>query len=636
MTDGLKYLKLLSEKFPTKQSAYSEILNLNAILNLPKGTEHFITDVHGAYDTFSHFIKNGSGVINSKIHDAFGNELTDEEKQRLAILICYPEEILRKNHKAMSTEKFNEYIETNLRRMIDVCRLVSTKYTKSKVRKALPKDFAYIIEELIYETQKDNKHSYYESIILKMIELKRGVHFIEALAKVISRLTIDHLHIVGDIYDRGAKPHKIIDDLIKYHKVDIQWGNHDVLWMGAASGSELCVANVLRITSRYNLLNVLTDGYGINLLPLIQFAEKHYVDDYETFLKLDEGENVILSAKIQKAISIIQFKLEYEVFNKRPEFGLMNRLMLGNVMNNEIEIDGTKHKLNNKHFPTGFTFELTKEERKVIDKLVETFMTNEKLNKHTKFLFSNGSMFKKYNGNLLIHGCIPLNEDGTFMELEVDGVSYKGKSLLMKLEEKIRSAYFENKDDNDYFVYLWQGKASPLFGKTEMKTFERCFIDDESVWSEPNNPYFDLREDMKILKNIFDEFELDFDESKIINGHIPIKTTKGESPIKANGKILSIDGGMCRSMNKSTGIGGYTLRYNSYGLVLVAHESFTSVEDILTTERDIISNVSFTEDKPRRKFIKDTDIGDKLRGQIENIERLIHAYESGLLTEKRV
>lgn len=636
MTDEIKYLKLLSEKFPTLQSAYSEILNLNAILNLPKGTEHFITDLHGAYDAFSHFIKNGSGVISSKIDDAFQNELTLDEKQRLAILICYPNEIMQKYQERLSYEDFDAYIDLNLRRMIDVCRLVASKYTKSKVRKALPQEYAYIIEELLYETQKDNKSSYYESIIKKMIELDRGMNFIIALSKVISRLTIDHLHIVGDIYDRGAYPDKIIDSLMEYHNVDIQWGNHDVLWMGAASGSELCIANVIRISARYNLLNVLTDGYGINLLPLIQFAEKTYTHDYEPFLKLDEGENVILSAKIQKAIAIIQFKLEKEVFDKHPEFGLEDRLLLGNVLDRSIMIDGEEVPLNAHHFPTGFTFELTDEEEQVLEKLKDAFVTNSRLNEHTRYLFSHGSMYKKYNGNLLIHGCIPLNEDGSFMSLRIDGFEYSGKGLLDKLEEKIRSAYFEDKHNNDYFVYLWQGKASPLFGKTEMKTFERCFIDDEKYWNEPSNPYFDLREDEEILKRIFEEFDLDFEKSKMINGHIPIKASSGESPIKANGKILSIDGGLNKSMSKSTGIGGYTLRFNSYGLVLVAHQSFTSINHILETETDIISDIQFTEDVPIRRYIKDTDIGKKLNEQIENLERLIHAYQSGLINEKRL
>jgi len=636
MTDELKYLRLLREKFPTKQSAYSEILNLNAILNLPKGTEHFITDIHGEYQAFTHFIKNGSGVVSSKINDAFGDELTEEEKQKLAILICYPDEIMNKYLKKLNINGFNEYVEVNLRRIINVCRLVATKYTKSKVRKALPKEFAYIIEELLYETSKDNKQSYYESIIAKMIDLNQGMHFIKALTRVISRLTIDHLHIVGDIYDRGASPHKILDDLEKYHNVDIQWGNHDVLWMGASSGSDLCIANVIRVTSRYNLLSVITDGYGINLLPLIQFAEEMYPTEYEMFMPKAEGDNSVLAAKIQKAITIIQFKLENEVFSRRPEFGLESRLLLQKVKNNKIEIDGLVYDINTLDLPSGSDLELTKKERLVVKKLRDSFMSNEKLRRHSKFLFSNGSMYKIYNDNLLLHGCIPLNKDGSLMSLVIDGSSYEGKKLLDVLEAKIRVAYFENKRENDYFVYLWQGAASPLFGKKEMKTFERCFIDDSTTWDEPNNPYFDLRENEDILKDIYDEFSLNYETSKMINGHIPVKTTKGESPIKANGKILSIDGGMSKSMNKSTGIGGYTLRYNSYGLVLVEHQAFSSVEKIIRTERDIISNVSFTEDSPKRRYIKSTDIGVKIQRQIDDIERLLYAYEAGIINEKRL
>lgn len=632
MTDELKYLKLLSERFPSKQSAYSEILNLNAILNLPKGTEHFITDVHGAYDAFSHFIKNGSGVIKSKIFDAFGDKLSNDEQQKLSILICYPEQIIHKYAKKLNRKKFNEYLETNLRNLIDVCRLVSTKYTKSKVRKALPLDYAYIIEELLYEASKENKHSYYESIVKKMISLERAEHFIKALTVVIQRLTIDHLHIVGDIFDRGPHPEKVLDALESYHKVDIQWGNHDALWMGASSGSKLCIANVLRITARYNMLDVISDGYGINLLPLIKLAEEMYPTGYEHFMPIGESnEDSILSAKIQKAITVIQFKLENKYFRENPNFNLENRLLLSKVSGDKIVIDNVEYTLNSKL--TNFVA-LTKKERLVVSKLKLAFMNNEKLNRHTKFLFSNGSIYKIYNGNLLIHGCIPLNNDGSFMELEIDGEIYFGRKLLDKLEEKIRSAFYGNKKDNDYFIYLWQGAASPLFGKKEMKTFERCFIADKSVGREETNPYFKLREDETILKNIFDEFGLDFDKSKIINGHIPININKGESPIKANGKILSIDGGMSTTISKSTGIGGYTLRFNSYGLVLVAHESFTSVDRIIRNEKDIISNVSFTEKTPVRRFIKDTDTGVKINHQIAELERLISAYDRGMIEEK--
>ncbi len=632
MSDELKYLRLLSNKFPSKQSAYSEIINLNAILNLPKGTEHFITDVHGAFEAFSHFIKNGSGVINSKIYDAFGDKLTSSEQQKLAILICYPDEILEKYFIKLSIKAYNEYIEINLRRLIHVCRLISTKYTKSKVRKALPVDYAYIIEELLYEVSKENKQSYYESIIKKMISLDRGSHFIKALTRVIQRLTIDHLHIVGDIFDRGAYPDKVMDVLRKYHNVDIQWGNHDSLWMGASSGSKLCIANVIRISARYNLLSVITDGYGINILPLIKFAEKNYSTDYENFMPVaGRDEDAILAAKVQKAITIIQFKLEDKYLRENPNFKLESRLMLHKVKDNSVEINGEIYKLN-----TSITNEtkLTNDERTVVSKLKLAFLNNEKLSKHTKFLFSNGSIYKVYNGNLLIHGCIPLNEDGSLKGMEIDGDIYKGKKLLDKLEEKIRSAFFGNKKDNDYFIYLWQGEASPLFGKKEMKTFERYFINDKSAWTEDNNPYFELRENEDVLRNIFKEFGLDFNKSKIINGHIPVKASNGESPIKANGKILSIDGGMSKAIGKSTGIGGYTLRYNSNGLVLVAHEPFSSIENIIRNEKDIISSVTFTEKTPIRRFIKDTDIGVSINKQIFDLERLISAFTNGLIEEK--
>ncbi len=632
-TDEIKYLKLLREKFPTRQNAYSEIINLNAILNLPKGTEHFITDLHGAYEAFDHIVQSGSGVIYNKIVEAYGDTMSKEEKQSLAILISYPSQMLKKYHKKLSEQEFNSYIEINLRRMIGVCRLVTTKYTKSKVRKSLPKDYSYIIEELLYETSIDDKSEYYESIIKTMTELKRGSHFIKALAEVISRLTIDHLHIVGDIFDRGMYPDRIIDDLMSYHSVDIQWGNHDILWMGAASGSEVCIANVIRVTSKYNLLNVLTEGYGINLLPLIQFAEKHYDIGYEAFVHSNGEENEILSAKIQKAISIIQFKLEYDVAKRHPEFELDNRLLLDKVKDNQIEINETVYDVNNKYFPTG-TSALTNEEQKLINKLKESFMSNEKLNNHTRFLLNSGSIYKKHNGNLLFHGCIPLNADGSFMEFEVDGKMYKGKDLFDKFDEIIRRAYFEDKLLNDYFIYLWQGKASPMFGKTEMKTFERTFIDDTSTWEEPNNPYFDLREREGVLKNIFNEFEIDFKHSKIVNGHIPIQTIRGESPIKANGKILSIDGGLSSPVGRKTGIRGYTLRFNSWGMVLVAHRDFTSVEEIIEKEEDILADVRFEDDAPHRMYIKDTDIGEKLRDQIDGLERLIHAYESGIIREK--
>ncbi|QVK19893.1 fructose-1,6-bisphosphatase [Mycoplasmatota bacterium] len=643
MRDELKYLIMLSKNFPTIQSAYTEIINLNAILNLPKGTEHFITDLHGAYDAFSHFVKNGSGVISAKIDDVYGNDLSGQDKRRLAILIIYPELMIEKYNNLLNLEEFNNFVRQNLVHLIDICRHVSTKYTKSKVRKALPKEFAYIIEELLYESSKENKQYYYKSIINKMIELDRGVYFIYALSKVIQRLTIDHLHIVGDIFDRGPHPEKIIDSLIGYHKVDIQWGNHDILWMGAASGSELCIANVIRVTARYNYLNVLNDGYGINLLPLVKLAQKYYLKDYNNFYPKSEiqSDDLDLVAKIHKAISIIQFKLEYDVFKRNPEFKLESRLLLDKINYDDytIKINGVTHKLNSKDFPTinpNKPFELNEEELDVVNKLKIGFMKNEKLNKHTKFLFSNGSMYKIHNGNFLIHGCIPLDADGSLSLLRIDGKNHMGRSLLDKLEEKIKSAYFDNSADhrNDYFVYLWQGFASPLFGKSEMKTFERYFIDDDSTWVEENNSYFNLREEEYILENIFQEFDLDFDKSKIVNGHIPIKTLSGESPIKANGKIYSIDGGLSKPISKKTGIGGYTLRYNSYGLVLVAHQSFSSIKEIIDKENDIISNVTFVEDSTQRQYIKDTDIGMKIKNQIFDLERLVKQYKLGNIIER--
>lgn len=645
----MKYLRLLSSRYPTISKASTEIINLEAILNLPKGTEHFLSDIHGEHEPFIHVLKNGSGVVRRKIDELFSDTMMESEKSTLATLVYYPNsklELIRKTEQNM-----DEFYRIYIYRLVELCKYCSSKYTRSKVRKLLPEEYSYIIEELLHEHRKsEHKEEYYESLIDTIIDLGQAQDFIVAISKSIQRLVVDRLHIVGDIYDRGPRPDLIIDRLIKHHCVDIQWGNHDILWMGAAAGEKTCIANAVRISSRYANLDVLEDVYGINLLPLATFASAVYKDDpcKEFIPKVDKDEfntrEISLIAKMHKAISIIQFKLEGEIISRHPEYEMDHRLLLDKVdyESGIITIKGKEYDLVDRNFPTidpASPFRLTGEEHDVVDKLVRSFSMSDKLQKHINFLFSKGSIYLKYNGNLLIHGGVPLNDDGSFMSMELEGQRYSGKALLDKMEALVREGYYgsdgSKKDyGRDLFWYLWTGKCSSLFGKDDMTTYERYFIEDKETHKENKNPYFTLREDMDILKHIFDEFDMDFEEDHIINGHVPVKFKKGESPVKAQGKVFVIDGGFSKAYQSKTGMAGYTLIYNSRHLKLIAHEPFTSKEDAVANGRDIISSTVLVEHKSSRKKIKDTNDGKQLQETVEDLKKLLVAYRSGLIKEK--
>lgn len=646
--ENLKYLKLLSKQYPSIASASTEIINLEAILNLPKGTEHFLADIHGESEQFVHVLRNGSGAIRRKIDELYNNSLLDSEKRSLATLVYYPEQKLEIVLK--QEDNISDWYRINLYRLIELCRYVSSKYTRSKVRKALPKDFSYILEELLHEdSDNKNKHGYYDGIINTIIEIERAKEFITALCHLIQRFVIDRLHIIGDIFDRGPRPDIIIDTLIDYHSVDIQWGNHDILWMGSACGNTTSIANVLRIATRYSNLDVIEDIYGINILPLATFALKQYQDDPCTsFIPKNNDKNygtseIQLVAKMHKAITIIQFKLEYEIIKRRPEFKLDHRLLLDKINYNEgtISLNDQTYELSDKLFPTvnpEKPFELTPEERKLIDKLQLSFLNSDKLQKHVLFLFNKGSIYLTYNSNLLFHGCIPLNKDMTFKSMILNGESYKGKALLDTFDCLAREGYFSKRNSlekqygMDILWYLWTGECSSLFGKKDMATFERYFIKNEETHIEKKNPYYEFRDSEEMCNMIFKEFNLNPSESRIINGHVPVKDRFGESPVKSNGKLIVIDGGFAKAYRKETGISGYTLIYNSYGLQLICHESFRSIEDAFSKETDIHSSMRIVE-KLDRKKVGDTDIGKDLKNQINDLKLLLDAYRKGLINE---
>lgn len=648
--DDLKYLKLLAKQYPTISSASTEIINLQAILNLPKGTEHFLSDIHGEYESFTHMLKNASGVIKRKIDDIFGDSLNENEKSSLAALIYYPEEKL--NLIKQSRESLDDWYRVTLYYLIELCKAVSSKYTRSKLRKALPSDFAYVIEELVQE-QRDlvDKQDYYNGIITAIIETDRACEFIIVISNVIQRLVVDRLHLIGDIYDRGPGAEIIMDALTKHHSVDIQWGNHDILWMGAAAGSEACIANVLRISLRYANLGTIEDGYGINLLPLATFAMEFYGKDPCTSFKLrtlnkeiNEIDDSLLT-KMHKAIAIIQFKLEGHIIKSHPDFKMDDQLLLEkiNYKDYTINLNGNIYELNDENFPTidpSNPYELTPREQEVIQKLKYSFIKSYKLQKHMKLLYNNGGMYTIYNSNLLFHGCIPLKEDGTFKSIIIDGIEYSGKALMDKFDRYSRDAFYLDEDPDakktglDMMWYLWCGASSPLFGKFRMTTFERYFINDKSTHFEEKNHYYNFRDSEEISNNILIEFGLSPKHSHIINGHIPVKTKEGESPIKANGKLLVIDGGFCRAYQPETGIAGYTLIYNSYGLLLTSHDPFESIKKAIEEEKDILSSTVILESSATRKRVADTDIGVELKRQIETLKMLLTAYREGLINEE--
>ena len=645
----LKYLKILSKQYPSISKASTEIINLEAILNLPKGTEHFISDIHGEYEAFVHVLKNGSGVIKRKIEELFSSTIRESEKKTLATLVYYPEQKLALIEK--EEDNIDDFYRIYIYRLVELCRYASSKYTRSKVRKLLPEDFKYIIEEFLNEhVEQVHKQNYYKSIVDTIISIDRAKEFIIAISKVIQKLVVDRLHIVGDIYDRGPRPDIVLDTLMDYHSVDIQWGNHDILWMGAASGEKTCIANALRISARYSNLDIIEDIYGINLLPLATFAlEQYKSDSCNCFMPKGSGSEIStkeksLIAKMHKAISIIQFKLEGEVIKRRPEFEMDHRLLLDKINYEEgtINLKGNIYKLKDTNFPTidpKNPYKLTKEEEIVIDKLVSSFKNSEKLQKHVSFLFSKGSIYLVSNGNLLIHGCVPLNEDKSFMKMKLQGQEYSGRELMDKMETLVREGYlFKDKTNQkqygmDIMWYLWTGKCSSLFGKDDMTTFERYFIAEKETHKENKNPYFTLREDEDVCNKIFKEFELDTNESHIINGHVPVESKNGESPIKANGRIIAIDGGFSRAYQEKTGIAGYTLIYNSQSLQLVSHEPFTSTEEAIVNESDILSTTMLVEHKLSRKTVKDTDAGKKLLDEVDDLKLLLTAYKKGIIKE---
>ena len=651
MKRDLKYLNLLAKSCPTEQAACTEIINLEAILNLPKGTEHFITDLHGENEAFEHVLRNGSGVIRQKVEMIFSDTLTEQEIRDLCTLIYYPEDKIRLVRNSLrSRAKMQEWYRVMLMRIIQVMALCSAKYTRSKVRKALPKEYAYIVEELLHEWIEDNqnKRRYMMSIVDTIISTGSADHFIATICNVIHRLVIDRLHILGDIYDRGPGAHLIMETLCNYHHYDIQWGNHDVVWMGAAAGSRACVANVLRLCFRYANLETLEDGYGINLLPLTTFAIETYADDpceafrprkneYET---LPESQ-LALIAKMHKAIAIIQFKQEKQVIDRNPEFGMQDRnlLHLIDFKKGTIRLDGKEYELVDKHFPTidpADPYRFTPEEQEVLEGIKRSFETSEKLRRHIKCFLDHGSAYLVRNNNLMFHGSMPMNPDGTFKEMMIQGKPYSGKKLFDKVDQMVRNAYYTREETprrqagQDFIWYLWCGPVAPTYDKDKMTTFERYFIADKVTHKERNGAYKELKDQAEICEKILREFGVkDMTHAHIINGHIPVKTIKGESPIRAGGRLLMIDGGYSRAYQSETGIAGYTLIYNSQSLKLVQHAPFTTREKAVRFGLDILSETKVLEFSESRQYVRDTDKGKELKAQIDDLRQLLDAYRNG-------
>lgn len=645
----LRYLKSLSRQYPTVAAAATEIINLQAILSLPKGTEHFITDIHGEKEQFEHVLRNGSGAIRRKIEEEFGSAISAAEKKSIATLIYYPEQ---KMEQVLKTEEnIEDWYQVTLYRLIRIAKGASSKYTRSKVRKALPKDFAYVIEELLTgRPDLSDQEAYYNEIIHSVIGTGRATELIIAFCNLIRRLVVDHLHVVGDIFDRGPYPNLIMDTLMAHHSVDIQWGNHDISWMGAAAGNPACICNVLRISAKYGNLNLLEDGYGINLVPLARFAMNCYANDPCTCFKLDYREDeydvrdALLDEKMHKALAIMQFKIEGQLILEHPEFGMEKRLLLDKMELQEgtVTVEGVSYPLRDTNFPTidkENPYALSAEEAQVMERLTQAFLNCEKLQRHVRFLFTKGSLYKVYNGNLLYHGCVPLNEDGTFTSVNVYGKEYAGKALYDVLESYARKGYYavdpvEKKKGQDMLWFIWENQNSPVFGKDKMTTFERYFIANKSTHVEPKNPYYRLLENEEVVNRILEEFGLSGTEAHIINGHIPVEAKNGESPVKCNGKLLIIDGGFSKAYQPKTGIAGYTLIYNSYGLLLAAHEPFESVEKAIQDGSDIVSHTILVQHVVRRKTVADTDIGKELKASVSDLEALLAAYREGTLVEQ--
>lgn len=651
MEQDIRYLTLLSKEFPSVQSACAEIIKLEAIRSLPKGTEHFMSDIHGEHEAFLHILNNASGAICEKIEELFESTLTSEERRGLAVLIYYPVETLHGIHERASFG-LNDWYRVTLHRLIEMARYTASKYSRSKVRKALPQDFAYIMEELLNPQDQHNKHTYYDNIIRSVIDTGMADTLITELCTFIKRMAVDTLHIVGDIFDRGPHADVILDNLMGHHSVDIQWGNHDVLWMGACAGNDVCICNVVRIALRYDNMLTLEDGYGINLVNLATFAMDVYGDDpcQEFLPKVSkdvaiDDKSRLLIARMHKAISVIQFKLEAALVDKHPLWKMGSRKLLEAIdfKAGTCRVDGKAYKMLSCHFPTidpAHPNKLTPEEEMLISKLHHSFVVSEKLRSHINLILRRGCMFKKVNGNLLYHASIPLNADGSFKAVEIlPGKSYKGRELLYHLGMMIRSAFQQDCDPKlrqeaiDYFCYLWCGPDSPLFDKAKMATFERYFLAEKETHKENKGFYYALRDDEATADRILDEFEVEGKNRHIINGHVPVHVSKGESPIKAGGKLMVIDGGFAQAYHKETGIAGYTLVYHSRGFQLVQHEPFTSTDDAIKRGTDIRSTTQIVEMNYRSLRVADTDKGKELRRQIEDLQELLHAYRHGFLTE---
>lgn len=648
----MRYLKLLSQSFPTVADASTEIINLQAILNLPKGTEHFLADIHGEYEAFLHVLKNASGNIKRKVNELFGTTLRENEKRELCSLIYYPEQKLELVKQ--TEEDINDWYHITIHQLVAVCRDVSSKYTRSKVRKSLPEDFSYIIQELLHERTDDiDKAAYVNGIVETIISTGRADDFIIAIANVIHRLSIDSLHILGDVYDRGPGAHIIMDTMRHYHSWDIQWGNHDILWMGAAAGNDACICNVIRLSLRYANLTTLEEGYGINLVPLATFAMETYGEDPCTEFKpklsgessVNDEKTLRLTAQMHKAIAIIQFKLENQLFERHPSWNMQKRNLFKHIdyEKGTIDLDGKTYKLTSCSFPTidpKTPNSLTKEETMLMRKLHHSFMVSEKLGKHIRTLLQHGCMYTIINNNLLFHASCPLCDDGTLKEVEIyPGRRYSGRALMHNTGMMIRTAFQSDSDTGerqyaiDYFLYLWCGTDSPLFDKSKMATFERYFIKEKEPHAEEKGNYFKLRDNEEVVDHILDAFGVSGPNRHIINGHVPVRAAKGENPIKAGGKLMVIDGGFSRAYHNETGIAGYTLVYHSRGFQLVQHEPFTSAEDAIKRGTDIVSTIQIVEMSNHRMRVADTDKGEELRRQVGDLEELLYAYRHGYIKE---
>ncbi len=647
----LRYLQLLSRQYPNVQAASSEIINLQAILNLPKGTEHFMSDLHGEYEAFLHIMNNASGAVREKVDILFQNMVTSEERAQLATLIYYPEEKLEEI--ASQVEDINEWHKITLNRLIEICRLASSKYTRSKVRKALPKEYAYIIDELLntnYEVH--NKKEYYENIISTIIATDQAENFIINMCRVIKKLVVDHLHIVGDIFDRGPRADIIMDSLIGHHSVDIQWGNHDVLWMGAATGSRTCIATVLNNSITYNNLEVIETGYGISLRPLALFANEIYADCDTSCFKTkhigggsySDKENG-LGARMHKAIAVILFKLEGQTILRNPSFRMQDRLLLDKIdfEKGTIRLGDTEYPLLDRDFPTilpSAPYELSKEEAELMDQLKYSFLRSEKLQRHIKFLYSKGGLYKCYNGNLLFHGCIPMDSEGNFLKFSIGCKELSGRAFLDHAESVARQGYYakpgtlEKQFGKDFLWFLWCGRNSPLFGRDHIATLERRLVADESTWAEPKNHYYSYYNDEEVCEQILKEFGLEGPHCHIINGHVPVKSKDGENPVKAHGRLIVIDGGFCRAYQPTTGIAGYTLIYNSWGIRISAHEPFSGVQNAIRNNKDIFSTSVIFDRMESRIRINETDNGALLQQRIDDLKWLLLAYKTGEIKEE--